>query len=332
MKDPRYRPFNGRRVGGRLAIARRSYDRNTISISGKFRSRRRQFPDDTQQKAMQSNDCKNVQEIFRKSPEKFNDRRETACMLEVRQPQSSDVLRQPPIQTRPQPKRGGISARPNLCEDNHGHQGYFFPGHPAVGHRRQRRAKYIVTSRDAAGQILDQTAETLAVDGGQATGRQHQTCSRGSAWRKNDNSIRSTKSTDIFTAAQLFGGEGNDTLTGGSATILLSARTATDKNSASRNDQLWEGDGNGTRTWHRTHNSCSAVPATTPPTPNDLEPGWRQRPVRGGDGIIPPRSTGANGAEVFTHHAQRHARALRSVSRPFSLDIGTTEILGAPRR
>ena len=127
--------------------------------------------------------------------------------------------------------------------------------------------------------------------------------------------------------ANLFGGDGNDTLTGGSrqrpalrrgrattpcwaraATICSSAATATTSlTGGTGNDQVFGQAGNDRMIWN-------------PGDGSDLN--------EGGDGIDTVEVNGGNGAETFTVTANgTRVRFDRTDPAPFSLDIGTTENL-----
>jgi Ca2+-binding RTX toxin-like protein len=125
-------------------------------------------------------------------------------------------------------------------------------------------------------------------------------------------------------AAQLFGGDGNDILTGGSGNDLLFGQAGNDtllgKNG---NDQLFGGDGNDTLTGGAGDDQVFGQAG------NDRmiwNPGDGTDLFEGGDGTDTAEVNGGNGAEVFTLTANgSRVRFDRTNPAPFSIDIGTTE-------
>jgi Ca2+-binding RTX toxin-like protein len=125
-------------------------------------------------------------------------------------------------------------------------------------------------------------------------------------------------------AAQLFGGDGNDILTGGSANDLLFGQSGNDTLlGKGGNDQLFGGAGNDTLTGGAGDDQVFGEAG------NDRmiwNPGDGTDLFEGGDGTDTAEVNGGNGAEVFTLAANgTRVRFDRTNPAPFSLDIGTTE-------
>src|SRR5829696_3083732 len=146
----------------------------------------------------------------------------------------------------------------------------------------------IVASRDAAGNILLNNG-SISVAGGTPTVANTaliQVFGQGG----NDTITLNEVNSVALPAAQLFGGAGNDTLTGGDA-----------------NDQMFGEAGNDRMIWN-------------PGDDSDL--------MEGGVGNDTAEVNGGNGAEVFTITANgARVRFDRTDPAPFFLDIGTTENL-----
>jgi Ca2+-binding RTX toxin-like protein len=127
-------------------------------------------------------------------------------------------------------------------------------------------------------------------------------------------------------AAQLFGGDGNDVLTGGSAADLLFGQAGNDTLlGKGGNDQLFGGDGNDTLIGGAGNDQVFGQAG------DDLmiwNPGDGSDLFEGGAGVDTAEVNGGNGAEVFTITANgTRVRFDRVGPAPFSLDIGTTENL-----
>ena len=125
-------------------------------------------------------------------------------------------------------------------------------------------------------------------------------------------------------AAQLFGGDGNDILTGGSANDLLFGQSGNDTLlGKGGNDQLFGGAGNDTLTGGAGDDQVFGEAG------NDRmiwNPGDGSDLFEGGDGTDTAEVNGGNGAEVFTLTANgSRVRFDRTNPAPFFLDIGTTE-------
>src|SRR5713101_6575123 len=145
----------------------------------------------------------------------------------------------------------------------------------------------IVTSRDAAGQLFV-NGGAVPINGGQATVANTSTIQVFG--QGGNDTIALDESNGALPAAQLFGGAGNDTLTGGTG-----------------DDQVFGEAGNDRMIWN-------------PGDGSDL--------FEGGDGTDTAEVNGGNGAETFTITANgTRVRFDRLSPAPFFLDIGTTERL-----
>jgi len=181
----------------------------------------------------------------------------------------------------------------------------------------------IVASRDAAGTILINNG-AVSIAGGQPTvGNTSviQVFGQGG-----NDTISLDETNGALPAAQLFGGAGNDTLTGGSGNDLLFGQAGNDiLLGKGGNDLLFGGDGNDTLTGGVGDDQMFGQAG------NDLmiwNPGEGTDLMEGGDGIDTALVNGGNGAENFTIVANGNRVRFDRVSpAPFSLDIGTTENL-----
>ena len=181
----------------------------------------------------------------------------------------------------------------------------------------------IVTSRDAAGNIL--------INGGAVSGTGGRPTVANTAtiqvFGLGGNDIISLDETNgALPAAQLFGGDGNDTLTGGSGNDLLFGGTGNDTLlGKGGNDQLFGGSGNDTLIGGTGDDQMFGQAG------NDRmiwNPGEGTDLMEGGDGNDTAEVNGGNGAEIFTITANgSRVRFDRTSPAPFSLDIGTTENL-----
>src|SRR6516165_4875335 len=163
----------------------------------------------------------------------------------------------------------------------------------------------IVTSRDAAGQLFV-NGGAVPIVGGQATVANTsmiQVFGQGGS-----DTIALDESNGALPAAQLFGGAGNDTLTGGSGADQLFGGAGNDTLlGKGGNDQVFGEAGNDRMIWN-------------PGDGSDL--------FEGGDGNDTAEVNGGNGAETFTITANgSRVRFDRVTPAPFFLDIGTTENL-----
>jgi Ca2+-binding RTX toxin-like protein len=181
----------------------------------------------------------------------------------------------------------------------------------------------IVMSRDAAGQILV-NGGAVPIAGGQATVANTaliQVFGQGG-----NDTITLDESNGALPAAQLFGGVGNDVLTGGSGADLLFGGAGNDTLfGKGGNDLLFGGAGNDVLTGGDGDDQVFGEGG------NDRmiwNPGDDSDLFEGGDGNDTAEVNGGNGAETFTIVANgSRVRFDRVTPAPFFLDIGTTENL-----
>ena len=141
-----------------------------------------------------------------------------------------------------------------------------------------------------------------------------------------DDTITLNEANGALPAARLFGGAGNDTLTGGSGADQLFGQSGNDTLlGKGGTDLLFGGDGNDTLTGGDGDDQVFGEAG------NDRmiwNPGDDTDLFEGGDGIDTAEVNGGNGAETFTVTANgTRVRFDRLDPAPFSLDIGTTENL-----
>jgi Ca2+-binding RTX toxin-like protein len=181
----------------------------------------------------------------------------------------------------------------------------------------------IVMSRDAAGQILV-NGGNVPITGGTPTVANTaliQVFGQGG-----NDAITLDESNGALPAAQLFGGAGNDVLTGGSGADLLFGGAGNDtllgKGGA---DQLFGGAGNDVLTGGDGDDQVFGEGG------NDRmiwNPGDDSDLFEGGDGVDTAEVNGGNASETFTITANgTRVRFDRLEPAPFFLDIGTTENL-----
>src|SRR5215471_7894345 len=163
----------------------------------------------------------------------------------------------------------------------------------------------ITTSLDAAGNILVNGGAIPVLGGTPTVANTSLIQVFGQAG--NDN-IKLDESNGALPAAQLFGGDGNDTLMGKGGNDLLFGGAGNDTLiGGAGDDQMFGEAGNDLMIWN-------------PGDGTDL--------MEGGDGIDTAEVNGGNGSEVFTITANgTRVRFDRTDPAPFSLDIGTTENL-----
>src|SRR5260221_6353954 len=181
----------------------------------------------------------------------------------------------------------------------------------------------IVTSRDAAGQILV-NGGAVPVRGGTATVANTATIQVFGNGGNDTSSL--DESNGALPAAQLFGGAGNDVLTGGSGADQLFGGAGNDTLlGKGGNDLLFGGDGNDTLIGGTGDDQVFGEAG------NDRmiwNPGDGTDLFEGGDGVDTAEVNGGNGAETFSIIANgTRVRFDRLGPAPFSLDIGTTENL-----
>jgi Ca2+-binding RTX toxin-like protein len=179
----------------------------------------------------------------------------------------------------------------------------------------------ITTSRDARGTILVNSG-AVVVQGGPATVA-NTTLIQVFGQDGND-TITLNEANGALPAANLFGGTGNDTVTGGSGTDQLFGQAGNDTLlGKGGNDLLFGGDGNDTLTGGPGNDQVFGQAGDDHMIWN---PGDGTDLFEGGDGIDTAQINGGDGAEVFTitaNGARVHFNGVDPV--PFSIDIGTTE-------
>jgi Ca2+-binding RTX toxin-like protein len=199
----------------------------------------------------------------------------------------------------------------------------FSPGAGVLSVFGDARNNTIVVSRDAAGQILV-NGGAIAIQGGAATVA-NTTLIQVFGQAGNDN-ISLDETNGALPAANLFGGAGNDTLTGGSGNDLLFGGAGNDTLlGMGGNDMLFGGAGNDTLIGGTGDDQVFGQSG------NDRmiwNPGDGSDLNEGGDGIDTVEVNGGNAAETFTVTPNgSRVRFDRVTPAPFSLDIGTTENL-----
>src|SRR6266446_1989860 len=181
----------------------------------------------------------------------------------------------------------------------------------------------IVTSRDAAGQLFV-NGGAVPINGGKATVANTSTIQVFG--QGGNDTIALDESNGALPAAQLFGGAGNDTLTGGSGADQLFGGAGNDTLlGKGGNDLLFGGAGNDTLIGGDGDDQVFGEGG------NDRmiwNPGDDSDLFEGGDGNDTAEVNGGNGAETFTITANgARVRFDRVTPAPFFLDIGTTENL-----
>jgi Ca2+-binding RTX toxin-like protein len=178
-------------------------------------------------------------------------------------------------------------------------------------------------SRNAAGQILV-NGGAVAVQGGTPTVANTdliQVFGQGG-----NDTITLDEAIGALPRAQLFGGAGNDTLTGGSGGDQLFGQRGNDTLlGRGGNDFLFGGAGNDTLTGGDGNDQVFGEAGDDRMIWN---PGDDSDLFEGGSGVDTAEVNGGNGAEVFTVTANgARVRFDRTNTAPFSIDIGTTENL-----
>jgi len=181
----------------------------------------------------------------------------------------------------------------------------------------------LTISRDAAGDLVGNSG-TVPIDGGVATVINTDLIT---AFGGAGNDVITLDETNgILPAARLFGGAGDDTLTGGSGNDELNGGSGNDVLfGRAGNDVLSGGDGNDTLTGGAGSDHMFGGDG------NDRliwNPGDGSDLFEGGDGVDTAEVNGGNGAETFTVAANGDRVDFERVSpAPFSIDIGSTENL-----
>jgi Ca2+-binding RTX toxin-like protein len=181
----------------------------------------------------------------------------------------------------------------------------------------------ITLSRDAAGKILV-NGGAVAVQGGTPTVAN--TALIQVFGQAGDDKIEVSEANGAMPAVRLFGGAGNDTLTGGSGADMLFGQSGNDTLlGKGGNDFLFGGANNDTLTGGDGDDQVFGEAG------NDRmiwNPGDDTDLFEGGDGTDTAEVNGGNGDEFFTATANgTRVRFDRLDPAPFSIDIGTTENL-----
>ena len=181
----------------------------------------------------------------------------------------------------------------------------------------------ITVSRNAAGDILVDNG-AVAIDGGQPT--VSNTNLIEVFGQDGNDTIALNETNGPLPAAQLFGGAGNDTLTGGSGADQLFGGAGHDVlNGKGGNDLLFGGAGNDVLIGGPGDDQVFGQAG------DDLmiwNPGDGSDLLEGGDGNDTAQINGGNGDDTFTITANgTRVRPDGVAPTPFSLDIGTTENL-----
>ncbi len=183
----------------------------------------------------------------------------------------------------------------------------------------------IVVSRNAAGAILvNNGGVAMLIAGGTPTVAN--TVLIQIFGRSGNDQLSLSEVNGALPAAQIFGEDGRDTLTGGSGDDLLDGGAGSDtllgKGGA---DSVYGGDGDDTLTGGDANDFVSGG------TGNDRiiwNPGDDTDVIEGGDGVDTVEVNGGNGAETFTVAANgNRVRFDRPTPGPFFQDIGTCEKL-----
>jgi Ca2+-binding RTX toxin-like protein len=199
----------------------------------------------------------------------------------------------------------------------------FIPGAGLLTELGDNLANTIVTSRDAAGSILV-NGGAIPIAGGKATVAN--TATIQVFGQGGNDTISLDEANGALPAAQLFGGDGNDTLNGGSGNDLLFGQAGNDiLNGKGGNDLLFGGSGNDVMDGGTGDDQLFGQGG------NDRmiwNPGGGSDLMEGGDGNDTAEVNGGNGSETFTITANgTRVRFDRITPAPFFLDIGTTENL-----
>ena len=181
----------------------------------------------------------------------------------------------------------------------------------------------IITSRDAAGNILI-NGGAVPVDGGTPTVAN--TTTIAVVGQGGNDTIALDETNGALPSAQLFGGDGNDVLTGGSSADQLFGQSGNDTLlGKGGDDQLFGGDGNDVLTGGAGNDQVFGEAGDDRMIWN---PGDGSDLLEGGDGTDTAEVNGGNGAETFTITANgTRVRFDRISPAPFIIDIGTTENL-----
>src|SRR5215218_3247339 len=179
----------------------------------------------------------------------------------------------------------------------------------------------ITVSRDAAGRLLVNGGAVKVLGGTPTVANTSliQVFGQGG-----NDTITLNETNGALPRANLFGGAGNDTITGGSGNDMLFGQSGNDTlRGKGGTDLLFGGAGNDVLTGGDGDDQMFGEAG------NDRmiwNPGDDSDLMEGGDGVDTAEVNGGNGAEIFTLTANgSRVRFDRVDPAPFSLDIGTTE-------
>lgn len=181
----------------------------------------------------------------------------------------------------------------------------------------------VVISRNNAGRILINNGSVTPIGGAPTVANTSEIDIFGQG---GDDTITVNECHGPMPAVHIFGGDGNDRITGGSGADLLFGQAGNDViNGGGGNDLLFGGAGNDTLDGGSGDNQLFGE------TGDDLmiwNPGGGTNLFEGGEGNDTAKVNGSNGDETFTITANgTRVRFDGTGAAPFSLDIGTTENL-----
>jgi len=181
----------------------------------------------------------------------------------------------------------------------------------------------LVIGRDKYGRILVNNGSVKTVGGDPTVANTNAIEIFGQG---GDDTITVNESHGPMPAVQIFGGDGNDKITGGSGNDLLFGQAGNDViKGGGGNDLLFGGAGNDTLDGGSGNNQLFGEAG------DDLmiwNPGGGSNVFEGGDGNDTALVNGSNASETFTITANgTRVRFDETSPAPFSLDIGTTENL-----
>ncbi|WLB50656.1 beta strand repeat-containing protein [Bradyrhizobium japonicum] len=181
----------------------------------------------------------------------------------------------------------------------------------------------VVVSRDKSGRILINNGQVKTIGGDPTVANTNEIDIFGQG---GDDTITVNESNGPMPAVHIFGGDGNDRITGGSGADLLFGQAGDDTiKGGGGNDLLFGGAGNDALDGGSGDNQLFGEAG------DDLmiwNPGGGTNLFEGGDGNDTAQVNGSNDPETFTITANgTRVRFDGTGASPFSLDIGTTENL-----
>ncbi|MGW1422995.1 beta strand repeat-containing protein [Bradyrhizobium manausense] len=181
----------------------------------------------------------------------------------------------------------------------------------------------LVIGRDRSGRILINNGHVKTAGGTPTIANTNEIDIFG---QSGDDTITVNECRGAMPAVHIFGGDGNDRITGGSGNDLLLGQAGDDViKGGGGNDLLFGGAGNDILDGGSGNNQLFGEAG------NDLmiwNPGGGSNVVEGGDGNDTAQINGSNASEMFTITANgTRVRFDETGPAPFSLDIGTTENL-----